>query len=255
MAGFPCEWNDGQCRDAVLPEQSFLVKKVHNMNSCLSTGWKTRHNAGMNIEPQTLTPEQTYRLLSGLVVPRPIAWITTLSSSGVVNLAPFSCFTFVSNKPPMLGVNIGRKAGRHKDTGAHIHRSGQFVVHIGNAGQLNAIHESSAEFPEDVSEAQVLGLDTVPSDTVAVPRLADAPVAMECRLSQVIPFGDTGAEFFVGEITRFHLREGLMRDGKVETLELDPVCRIGGPNYATLGRIVTLRRMQQTEKQVLDDVA
>lgn len=205
----------------------------------------------MQIEPTTLTPEATYRLLSGLVVPRPIAWITTLSPSGVLNLAPFSCFTFVSNKPPLLGVNVGRKAGRRKDTGAHIHHRGEYVVHIGDSSQLNAIHESSAEHPEDVSEAELLGLATAPSETVAVPRLADAPVAMECRLSQVIGFGDTGAEFIVGEVTRFHLRDGLVRDGKVETLELDPVCRIGGPNYATLGRIVTLRQMKQTAKAAM----
>ena len=205
----------------------------------------------MQIEPTTLTPEATYRLLSGLVVPRPIAWITTLSPSGVLNLAPFSCFTFVSNKPPLLGVNVGRKAGRRKDTGAHIHHRGEYVVHIGDSSQLNAIHESSAEHPEDVSEAEQLGLATAPSETVAVPRLADAPVAMECRLSQVIGFGDTGAEFIVGEVTRFHLRDGLVRDGKVETLELDPVCRIGGPNYATLGRIVTLRQMKQTAKAAM----
>lgn len=205
----------------------------------------------MQIDPNELDSEATYRLLSGLVVPRPIAWITTLSASGTLNLAPFSCFTFVSNKPPMLGVNIGRKAGRRKDTGAHIHRLGEYVVHIGNSSQLHAIHESSEEHPEEVSEAELLGLTAVPSDTVSVPRLADAPVAMECRLSQVIPFGHTGAEFVVGEVTRFHLRDGLMRDGKVETLELDPVCRLGGPNYATLGRIITLRRMAQTAKTVL----
>lgn len=206
----------------------------------------------MELDPQSLSPEATYRLLSGLVVPRPIAWITTLSASGVVNLAPFSCFTFLSNKPPLLGVNVGRKAGRRKDTGAHIHHRGEYVVHIGNSSQLNAIHESSAEHPEDVSEADLLGLATVASDTIAVPRLADAPVAMECRLSQVICFGETGAEFIVGEVTRFHLRDGLMRDGKVDTLDLDPVCRIGGPNYATLGRIVTLRGVRQTEKAVMD---
>lgn len=205
----------------------------------------------MQLDPSALTPEATYRLLSGLVVPRPIAWITTLSPTGVVNLAPFSCFTFVSNRPPMLGVNIGRKAGQRKDTGANILLSREYVLHIGNSSQLHAIHESSAEHAADVSEVELLGLATLASDTIAVPRLADAPVAMECRLSQVIPFGDTGAEFFVGEVTRFHLRDGLMRNGKVETLELDPVCRIGGPNYATLGRIVTLRGMVQTEKTVL----
>ncbi|AEB82941.1 flavin reductase family protein [Alicycliphilus denitrificans] len=199
----------------------------------------------------TLAPEATYRLMSGIVVPRPIAWITTLSLTGVVNLAPFSCFTFVSNKPPMLGVNIGRKAGARKDTGAYILANGEFVVNIGHRGHMHAIHESSAEHAPDVSEAELLGLATVASETIAVPRLADAPVSMECRLDRVIPFGDTGAEFFVGVVTAFHVREDLLQGGKIDTRALDPVCRIAGPNYATLGEIVTLRAMAQTPKTVL----
>lgn len=206
----------------------------------------------MLIDAGALSPEATYRLMSGIVVPRPIAWITSLSQSGVINLAPFSCFTFVSNKPPLLGVNVGRKAGRRKDTGANIHAMKEFVVNIGDASQMVAIHESSAEHAPDVSETELLGLHTLPCSTVRVPRLADAPVSMECRLERVIEFGETGAEFIVGEVTMFHLRDGLVQDGKVDTKALDPVCRIGGPNYATLGEIVTLRRMQQTPKSVMN---
>ena len=206
----------------------------------------------MFLDACDLSPEATYRLMSGIVVPRPIAWITTVSEDGVVNLAPFSCFTFVSNKPPMLGVNIGRKAGKRKDTGANIHASGEFVVNIGDASQMVAIHESSAEHAPDVSETELLGLGTLPCQTVRVPRLADAPVSMECKLERVIAFGQTGAEFIVGVVTAFHLRDGLLHDGKVDTRALNPVCRIGGPNYATLGEIVTLRGMQQTVKTVMD---
>ncbi len=206
----------------------------------------------MLIDAGALSPEATYRLMSGIVVPRPIAWITSVSATGVINLAPFSCFTFVSNKPPLLGVNVGRKAGRRKDTGANIHAMKEFVVNIGNASQMVAIHESSAEHAPDVSETELLGLRTLPCSTVRVPRLADAPVSMECRLERVIEFGATGAEFIVGEVTMFHLRDGLVQDGKVDTRALDPVCRIGGPNYATLGEIVTLRGMQQTPKSVMN---
>ncbi len=202
----------------------------------------------MQIDPDTLNPEAAYRLLSGLVVPRPVAWVSTLSATGVVNLAPFSCFTFVSNRPPMLGVNIGRKGDQRKDTARHILARGEYVVHIGSSAQLHAIHESSVEHPEEVSEADLLGLATLPGDRVAVPRLVDAPVAMECRLRQVIPFGEAGAEFVVGEVVLFHLREGLLRDGKVETQALDPVCRLAGPNYATLGEIITLRHIDKTAK-------
>jgi flavin reductase (DIM6/NTAB) family NADH-FMN oxidoreductase RutF len=206
----------------------------------------------MFIDAGALSPEATYRLMSGIVVPRPIAWITSLSERGVINLAPFSCFTFVSNKPPLLGVNVGRKAGRRKDTGANIHVLKEFVVNIGDASQMVAIHESSAEHAPDVSETELLGLRTLPCNTVRVPRLADAPVSMECRLERVIEFGNTGAEFIVGEVMMFHFREGLVHDGKVDTKVLDPVCRIGGPNYATLGEIVTLRGMQQTPKSVMN---
>jgi flavin reductase (DIM6/NTAB) family NADH-FMN oxidoreductase RutF len=206
----------------------------------------------MFIDAGALSPEATYRLMSGIVVPRPIAWITSLSERGVINLAPFSCFTFVSNKPPLLGVNVGRKAGRRKDTGANIHVLKEFVVNIGDASQMVAIHESSAEHAPDVSETELLGLRTLPCNTVRVPRLADAPVSMECRLDRVIEFGNTGAEFIVGEVMMFHFREGLVHDGKVDTKALDPVCRIGGPNYATLVEIVTLRGMQQTPKSVMN---
>jgi len=208
----------------------------------------------MSIAAGSLSPEATYRLMSGIVVPRPIAWITSLSQAGVVNLAPFSCFTFVSNKPPLLGINIGRKAGQRKDTGSNIHLKGEFVVNVGDASQMVAIHESSAEHAPDVSEAELLGLGTVPSDVVGVPRLVDAPVSMECRLERVISFGDTGAEFIVGEVLVFHVREGLLHDGKIDTRALDPVCRIGGPNYARLGEIVTLRGMAQTAKSVMGEV-
>jgi len=206
----------------------------------------------MQIMAESLSPEATYRLMSGVVVPRPIAWITTTSDDGVVNLAPFSCFTFVSNKPPLIGVNIGRKAGVRKDTGANIHASGEYVINIGDATQLEAIHLSSVEHPPEVSEADVLGLATAPSRMIRTPRLADVPVSMECRLERIIEFGDTGAEFVVGEVLVFHIRDGLYRDGKVDTRELNPVCRIGGPNYASLGDIVTLRAVGQTEKSVLN---
>jgi len=208
----------------------------------------------MSLQAASLTPEAIYRLMSGIVVPRPIAWITTLSEDGVVNLAPFSCFTFVSNKPPLLGINIGRKASRRKDTGANIHAVREFVVNIGDASHMAAIHESSAEHAPDISEAELLGLALLPSETVRVPRLAHVPVSMECKLDRVIEFGQTGAEFIVGEVTVFHVRDSLMHDGKIDTRALDPVCRIGGPNYARLGEIVTLRGIQQTPKAVINDI-
>jgi flavin reductase (DIM6/NTAB) family NADH-FMN oxidoreductase RutF len=203
------------------------------------------------IRAQDLDAEETYKLLTGVVVPRPIAWVTTRSAGGVVNLAPFSAFTFVSNKPPMLGINIGHKGSVRKDTANHISASGEFVVHIAHSGLTPQVHASAVEHPPEVSEVELLGLHTVPSTHLAVPRLADAPIAMECRLHSVTPFGDAGAEFFVGEVLCWHLREGLMVNGKIDSFVLDPVCRLAGPNYATLGRHLRMAPIAQSDKKVL----
>ena len=206
----------------------------------------------MHLDAHDLNPEQTYRLMSGIVVPRPIAWISSLNPSGGVNLAPFSCYTFVSNSPPMIGVNIGRKAGQRKDTASNILAQGHFVVNIGDESLLDAIHASAEEHPPEISEADLLGLAVTPGDLIATPRLVDAPISLECRYHSVTPFGATGAEFFVGEVVRFHIRDGLLQDGKIDTTRLRPVCRIGGPNYATLGPIVTKRAIRQTPKSVMN---
>ncbi|MDG9970083.1 flavin reductase family protein [Achromobacter mucicolens] len=205
----------------------------------------------MHFPASDLNPEQTYRLMSGIIVPRPIAWISSVNAHGVVNLAPFSCYTFVSNQPPMIGVNIGRKAGQRKDTGRNIMENGHFVVNIADETLLDPLHESAQEHPPEVSEADLLGLPVIPGVVVATPRLSAAPISLECRLHSVTPFGNTGAEFFVGEVVMFHIREGLMQDGKIDTATLRPICRIGGPNYASLGEIITKRGIAQTAKSVM----
>lgn len=205
----------------------------------------------MNFAANTLGPEAIYKLLTGIVVPRPIAWVTTLIPGGGVNLAPFSAFTFVSNKPPMLGINVGRKAGVLKDTGNNIHASGEFVVNIPDESMIEPVHLSAVEHPPEVSEAELLGLAVAPSTAIRTPRLAQAPISMECRLHRAVAFGDTGSEFMVGEVLAFHIRDGLCVNGKIDTARLRPICRLGGPNYATLGEIVSMQPIAQTAKNVL----
>ena len=205
----------------------------------------------MELAAAGLSPEATYKLLTGIVVPRPIAWVTTLSPEGRVNLAPFSAFTFVSNKPPMVGINVGRKAGAMKDTGRYIHAMREFVVNIADESMIEPLHLSAIEFAPEISEVEELGLETVPSRAIRTPRLAAAPISMECRLHRTVAFGDTGSEFMVGEVVLFHVRDGLSEGGKVDTGKLRPICRIGGPNYAKLGEIVRMKPIAQTPKTVL----
>ena len=202
----------------------------------------------MRIDPAYLDPETAYRLITGVVVPRPIAWVTSLSGDGVLNLAPFSAFTFVSPKPPMLAISIGRKGKTYKDTAQNILNNEEYVVHIADSTLMNAVHESSTEHPPDVSEVEELRLSTLPGERTKVPRLAAAPIAMECRFRQCLEFGETRSRLIVGEVLVFHIRDGLLNNGKIETEALDPIARIAGPRYARLGEIVTLKPVFQTSK-------
>jgi flavin reductase (DIM6/NTAB) family NADH-FMN oxidoreductase RutF len=202
----------------------------------------------MRIDPAYLDAETAYRLITGVVVPRPIAWVTSLSGSGVLNLAPFSAFMFVSPKPPMLAISVGRKGAIYKDTAQNILNNEEYVVHIADSSLMMAVHESSTEHPPDVSEVEELRLSTLPGERIKVPRLAVAPVAMECRFRQCLEFGETRSRLIVGEVLVFHIRDGLLNNGKIETEALDPIARIAGPRYAKLGEIVTLKPVFQTSK-------
>jgi flavin reductase (DIM6/NTAB) family NADH-FMN oxidoreductase RutF len=204
--------------------------------------------AVMRIDPSELGAERIYRLMTGIVVPRPIAWVTSLSARGVLNLAPFSAFTFVSQKPPMLAISVGRKAGVYKDTAHNILDTEEYVIHIADMPLMNAVHESSVEHPPEVSEVELLKLETRASERIKVPRLAVAPIAMECRFRQCLEFGDARSRLIVGEVVMFHLREGLVENGKIETSALDPIARIAGPRYARLGEIIRLQTVFQTPK-------
>ena len=202
----------------------------------------------MRIDPAYLDAETAYRLITGVVVPRPIAWVTSLSATGVLNLAPFSAFMFVSPKPPMLAISVGRKGNIYKDTAQNILNNEEYVVHIADSSLMKAVHESSTEHPPDVSEVEELRLSTLPGERIKVPRLAAAPIAMECRFRQCLEFGETRSRLIVGEVLVFHIRDGLLQNGKIETEALDPIARIAGPRYAKLGEIVTLKPVFQTSK-------
>lgn len=205
------------------------------------------------IDPTQLDADKCYRLLTGIVVPRPVAWVTTLSPTGGVNVAPFSVFTFLSAKPPTLGFSVGRRGRTYKDTAQNILRTEQYVIHIADGALIDAVHESSTEFPADISEVDHLKLETIPSEKVAPPRIAAAPIAMECRFRQCLEFGETRNRFIIGEVVMIHARAGLIENGKIDTMALDPLVRIAGPNYARLGEIVTKRPVFQAPKTVAKD--
>jgi flavin reductase (DIM6/NTAB) family NADH-FMN oxidoreductase RutF len=140
-----------------------------------------------------------------------------------------------------VGVNVAKKATGRKDTAHNIHANGEFVVNIADEPLMEMLHASGEEFPPGVSEVEVLDLATEPSATVGVPRLAAAPISLECKLHQIVTFRQATSEFIVGKVKMFHFRDGLYVDGKINTAALRPIARLAGPSYGKLGEIVTFR--------------
>lgn len=194
----------------------------------------------MEFDASDLTLQQAYKLMTGVVVPRPIAWVSTLNAEGKINLAPFSAFTFVSHDPPMIAISVGMRDGEIKDTARNILAREEFVVNVANLALLDAVHQSSRDYPPEVSEVDVLGLTVHPSRHIQTPRIAQAPAALECRLHQCLELGREPSRLIIGEVLCFHVRDGLAVNNKIATAELDPLSRLGGPNYAALGQILTV---------------
>lgn len=192
---------------------------------------------------QDLSAAAAYALMVGIVVPRPVAWITTVNGAGMVNAAPFSCYTFVCNRPPMLAVSVGPRGEALKDTAANIAANREFVVNVATEETLAPMHASSAEYPPHESEVAALGLATLASSRVAPPRLECSPIAMECRLERRLDLGETRSGLLIAEILMFHVAESLLDGNRVSVERFRPVARLGGPNYATLGRIITQPRV------------
>lgn len=199
------------------------------------------------LEAKDLTAADGYALLSGIVVPRPIAWVTTMDTQGRVNAAPFSCYTYVSNRPPMLAINMGKRDGKPKDTVNNLRARGTYVVNVVTDELIEQMHQSSFDYPADVSEPEVLGLKLAPSRLIEVPRLADVPISLECKLRHVYEFGEQQNELVIGEVVAFTIADDILVGGRIDIQKFRPPGRIGGPNYSRLVDIVALTEVSNKE--------
>ena len=193
----------------------------------------------MDLKLADLPPLVRYKLLIGLVIPRPIAWISTFSENSVANCAPFSFFNVISEDPPLCIISFNwRSDGEVKHTLKNIRRTGEFVVNLADEGSANAMHLTGTELPEAESEFSRFGLTPAPAKRVKHPRIAEAAASFECRLERRIRFGPQ-REMVVGEILLIHARDGI----------IDPVTKhISEDLYRPVGRLFANRYCTTRER-------
>jgi flavin reductase (DIM6/NTAB) family NADH-FMN oxidoreductase RutF len=205
----------------------------------------------VDIDPQALSLTAVYKLLIGCVVPRPIAWVSTVDAAGVRNVAPFSYFMAITHNPPTVAFSSGPRGGEsgaprgEKDTLRNVQATGEFVVNIVSEPLAQAMNISATEFPPDVNEFQAAGLTPAPSVRVRPPRVAESQVHFECALTQVVTLGEGpgSGSVVIGRIVYLHVSDEVLFGGdKISLEKLRPIGRLGGHWYTRVTDVFEMVR-------------
>ena len=195
----------------------------------------------VDFDPAEMGGRDFYRLLNSVVVPRPIAWVSTTSREGVDNVAPHSFFTVACVEPPVIQfTSVGRK-----DSLRNAEATGEFVVNLAPEPLLEQINASATDFPPDHDEFAEVGLGREPSLRVAPPRVAASPVALECRVRDTVSFGDSTVVF--GEVVHAAIAEEAMVDGRPDIGRLRPLARLGRNEWSTIGEVIRISRIKHAD--------
>lgn len=181
--------------------------------------------------------QDAYHLLTALVVPRPVGWVSTISASGQTNLAPFGYFNMCSADPPVLHIT---DSGSHTDTLRNIRETGAFVCNVVSWDLVEAMNHTAIPFPPSVSEFDMAGVSAVPSLVVRPPRVGEALAALECQVREYVAIGTS--TMVLGDIVNVHVAADVIRDGRVDPELLLPVCRFSGNRYAEFTNLYKLPR-------------
>lgn len=196
----------------------------------------------LSFNPKDRTERDNYKMLIGTVIPRPIAFVTSKNTDGVINGAPFSYFNIVSSNPPMLSVSIQKKGKSPKDTARNIKTNKEFVVHIVDQDNVEKINETAASLTPEESEIEKAGLTLAPSTVVSVPGVNESKVRFECTLEHSIEIGE-GTDLLIGRIVQYHLDEEVYEEGGYINYDhLGAVSRLAGHDYASIGKVQTIQR-------------
>ena len=198
----------------------------------------------INVGPDNIV--EVYQKLVDIVTPRPIAWVTTIDEENRVNLAPFSFFNAFGSNPAVVGFAPGlRRDGSKKDTLRNVEAIGEFVVHTAIASLAEAMNLSSKEVPHEESEIDLTGLHLRPSTRVRPPRLVEAPVAMECKVLQILNLGQgpLGTNLVLGQILVIHVDDELLTErGRVDPRKLQTIGRMGADYYCRTSDLFEMKR-------------
>lgn len=205
----------------------------------------------MIIDPNNLNNRDRYKLMIGSIVPRPIAWVSTMDAQGNLNLAPFSYFTAVCPDPMTLLFCPGWSSARNrmKDTLLNIRAVPEFVINITNEETAAAMNLSATEFEHGVNEFEWAGVTPAASEAIRVPRVAEAPIAFECTLQQIVVVSEApggGAAVF-GEVAAVHVRDDLIANGRILPEKLRPIGRLAGATYAHIDNLFEMLRVPPPE--------
>ena len=199
----------------------------------------------LSFDPSMNTERENYKLLIGSIIPRPIAFVTSLGKDGTLNGAPFSYFNIVSSNPPMISLSIQRNGGKQKDTARNILEKKEFVVHIVDQDNVEKVNETAASLPPNQSEIERAQLTPVQSTQISVPGIKEAKVRFECTLEHSVELGgedSTGCDLLIGKVVQFHIDDDIHENGRINPLALGAVSRLAGQSYAKIGEIFELER-------------
>jgi flavin reductase (DIM6/NTAB) family NADH-FMN oxidoreductase RutF len=207
----------------------------------------------MKFDPDKQSFKDNHRLMIGSIVPRPIAFVSTKSKNGILNLAPFSYFNGVCSNPPTIMFAPARRGydGLTKDTLNNIRDTEEFVVNIVSEGIVEPMVACATDFEKEVNEFEVSGLTPVDSVKVAPPCVKESKVSFECRLQTIVPVGEAepgGGFVVIGNIVMFHVDDDVYRDGRIDLDALKPVGRLAGNNYSRINDVFTVVRQIKPDK-------
>jgi flavin reductase (DIM6/NTAB) family NADH-FMN oxidoreductase RutF len=200
----------------------------------------------ISLVPENMEARAPYNLLNSICAPRPITWISTIDGIGIPNLAPFSYFNAVAGFPPTIMFSVSYRVihqPRVKDTLNNVEANGEFVAHVVDERMAEVMIETAADLPSEINEFEISKIESLPSIDVKPRRVAAAPVAMECKVTQIVPVEGSTNVMVLGRVVRFHIREDLLRpNGLVNTVEMKPIARLGGPiEYTKIGELFHLK--------------